>query len=464
VWSNQRMRTPPDLRRSVADLVAALRPVAAGNGAEARLAGDAVDRLEAHSLARLDRPSAPLRVAVSGLTGVGKSALVNALAGSESCEVGVIRPTTTEPQVVELAATTEPSTLLEAITLVDLPPGPGDDLARSADLHLFVTSPARYADAEGWDHLTRLTSRAIPTWVVLSQVSDEDDVVVDDLRMRLQQAGLDIPLVTLPDISVPDAVAELSERLVAHAAASRAGAERDRIAALVGQADRVAVGLRRLGAADDVLLTAVDSAYGPVATAAVELAKPDGSVDRLDNAADRRWDEVVDRLALVLTQRIGAAAEAAATEWATDPEGSRLLEGDGVELWRHGASTTALARDQLLVWPGETEVLVTSRMRPRRWWQRPIPPAELTALVKRRALGGPDTLTRRERRRFDTTVDEVTDQARGLLGRLAVGVVDADKQRFVDRLRPVDPARIGEIERAADAVRQALEPAEVDGA
>ncbi len=126
---------------------------------------------------------------------------------------------------------------------------------------------------------------------------------------------------------------------------------------------------------------------------------------------------------------------------------------------------TALARDRLLDWPGETEVLVTSRMRPRRrWWQRPIPPAELAALVKRAALGGPDTMTRRERRRLDTTVDEVVDEARGLLGRLAVGVVDADKQRFIDRLRPVDLARIVEVEHAADAVRAALEPSDGDGA
>ena len=464
MWSNQPMRTPPDLRRCVADLVAALRPVAVGDGAEARLAGDTVDRLEAHTLPRLDRPSAPPTVALSGLTGVGKSTLVNALAGADLCAVGPIRPTTIKPQVVDAGALSEPPPLLEAATLVDLPPGPGDDLARSADLHLFVTSPARYADAEGWDHLARLTSRAIPTWVVLSQVTGEDDVVVEDLRRRLDEAGLDLPLLSVPDVSVPDAVAGLGERLAAHAASPVAAESRDRIAAMVEQADRVAAGLRRLEAADDSLVTAVDSAYGPVVTVAVELAKPDGSVDRLAAAADRPWDEVVDRLALVLTHRIGAAAEAAATEWAADPEGARLLEGDGVELWRHGSSTTALARDRLLGWPGETEVLVTSRMRPRRWWQRPIPPAELTALVKRAALGGPDTMTRRERRRLDTTVDEVIDQARGLLGRLAVGVVDADKQRFIDRLRPVDLARIVEVERAADAVRAALEPSDGDGA
>jgi hypothetical protein len=458
------MRTRPDLRRCVADLVAALRPVAVGDGAEARLAGDTIDRLEAHTLPRLDGPSAPPTVAVSGLTGVGKSTLVNALAGADLCAVGAIRPTTVNPQVVDATTLTEPPPLLEALTLVDLPPGPGDDLARNADLHLFVTSPARYADAEGWDHLARLTSRAIPTWVVLTRVTGEDDVVIEDLRQRLDEAGLELPLLALPDGTGPDAVAGLAERLDAYAVSPSATDSSDRITAMVDQADAVAAGLRRLDAADDTLVTAVDSAYGPVVTVAVELARPDGSVDRLDAAADRPWDEVVDRLALVLTHRIGAAAEAAATEWSGDPEGARLLDGDGVELWRHGSSTTALARDRLLVWPGETEQLVTSRMRPRRWWQRPIPPAELTALVKRAALGGPDTMTRRERRRLDTTVDEVVDEARGLLGRLAVGVVDADKQRFIDRLRPVDLTRIVEVERAADAVRAALGLRDGDGA
>ena len=414
MWSNQPVPTQPDLRASLGELLAALEPIAAAGGAPGGQARDVVDRLRQYALRRLDEPQGRWVIAVSGLTGVGKSTLVNALAGADLSPVGPIRPTTTSAVRVTADSLADPGPLLDVATLVDLPPGPGLDLAKDADLHLFVTTPARYADAEGWDHLAGLTERAIPTWVVLVRTEDGDDVVAADLRRRLEAAGIEAPLAVLPDIAEdPGAVGDLAAGLTAGAAESPGAVDAARIAALVEEADAVAAGMRRSAAIAEDLALAVDDAYRPVEVAAMGLGAPEGEVAAVPGAPTRPWADVVPRLALVLTHRIAAAAESAATQWSSDTTGARLLEGDGTELWRHGPTTSAVARERLLDWPSEVEQLVAVHAPQRRWWQRHTPPEELAALVRNRALGGTERITRRERKSLGIALDEIVDQGRG---------------------------------------------------
>jgi len=460
VWFNQPMRTTADLRRHLGALIAALEPVAGDGGRAAAIAGDTVDRIRVQTLPRIDHPDRPLVVAVSGLTGVGKSTLVNALTGADHCAVGPLRPTTTAPTVVAGHGATgdgvvfAPGPLTDAVTLVDLPPGAGSELAPEADLHLFVTTPSRYADAEGWDHLTRLTGLAIPTWVVVMRIDDGDDVVIADLERRLDEAGLDLLVVPVPDLADDrGASKELADMLAAHAEGPGIAVDRKRIAALARRAGSAAADLRSRRTAGDELRRAVDAAYAPVVTAAEDLARP----EQLGGALDRPWEEIADRLALVLTHRIGAAAEAAAGRWAAHPTGAVLVSGDGVGLWRHGADTSLLARDRLLAWPDAADELVASRLRPRRWWHRRTPDAEVAALVRRKALGAGIEVGWRLRPRFSNPVEVVAGQAANLLADIASGIVVTDKQRFIDRLDPVDPARIEQIERASAAVLDTLD-------
>ena len=220
---------------------------------------------------------------------------------------------------------------------------------------------------------------------------------------------------------------------------------------------RVAVGLRRSAATADELLTVRSLRLRPGrGRRRGRTGRPGRIGDRLHNAADRPWDEVVDRLALVLTHRIAAAAESAATRMVDRPARSvQLLEGDGVELWRHGASTTsALARERLLVWPGEIEQCWSPPgCGHGAWWQRHIPPAELTALVKRapRRAGRAHPAGTQPPRHHRST--RWSTRHVGCWAGSPSSVVDADKHRFVARLDAVDPARVAAIERAADAVR-----------
>ncbi|MEE3919143.1 hypothetical protein V2I01_14415 [Micromonospora sp. BRA006-A] len=126
----------------------------------------------------------PLLVVVGGSTGAGKSTLVNSLVQARVSAAGVLRPTTRSPVLVcsptdaawfrqgellpGLTRTTEPSEqpgTLHLVTAPALPPGlafldaPDIDsvvdanralagqLLAAADLWLFVTTAARYADA-----------------------------------------------------------------------------------------------------------------------------------------------------------------------------------------------------------------------------------------------------------------------------------------------------------------------------
>ncbi|NHB85742.1 hypothetical protein G7085_17270 [Tessaracoccus sp. HDW20] len=148
----------------------------------------------------------PLLAVVGGSTGAGKSTLVNSLLRAEVTRPGVLRPTTKSPVLVchpddeawfrsehvlpDLVRTDtqlHDSRALHIVAFPDLPPGLAlldapdidsvDDANRSlagqlllaADLWLFVTSAARYADAVPWAYLASAAERNIVVSVVVNR-------------------------------------------------------------------------------------------------------------------------------------------------------------------------------------------------------------------------------------------------------------------------------------------------------
>ena len=138
-------------------------------------------------LPRASRLDAPLLAVVGGSTGAGKSTLVNSLLRAQLTRPGVLRPTTKSPVLichpddeawfrsdhvlpglVRTDTQLHDSRALHVVACDGLPPGLAlldapdidsiDDANRSlarqlllaADLWLFVTSAARYADAVPW--------------------------------------------------------------------------------------------------------------------------------------------------------------------------------------------------------------------------------------------------------------------------------------------------------------------------
>ncbi|BDZ40754.1 ABC transporter [Paraoerskovia sediminicola] len=93
-------------------------------------------------------------------------------------------------------------------------------LFAAADLWLFVTTPARYADAVPWDLLAAAARRHAEVTVVLDRVGPDEGEVVDDLVRLMGEHGLVADrLVQVPESGLEDgllppaAVAPVSRRL-----------------------------------------------------------------------------------------------------------------------------------------------------------------------------------------------------------------------------------------------------------
>ena len=210
----------PDLAEALSALrnrVAGLRLGLATPGADAARAGQAelVGQVDDYLLPRLRQLDAPLLAVVGGSTGAGKSTLVNSLVGAVVSKAGWLRPTTRGPVLVcnpgdldwfsqgrilpELPRTTgtrgqggpggrgslhligHPA-VPAGLALLDAPDidsvvaenrALAGQLLAAADLWLFCTSAARYADAVPWDLLHTAQQRSTALAVVLNRVPPE---------------------------------------------------------------------------------------------------------------------------------------------------------------------------------------------------------------------------------------------------------------------------------------------------
>ncbi|MBY5161852.1 ABC transporter [Salsipaludibacter albus] len=257
------------------------------------------DQFRDHLLPRLLDRGAPLLAVVGGSTGAGKSTLVNSLVGDAVSRTGVLRPTTRAPVLVhhpaDLAAfrgdrilpglrravlpsgsvvgSSDPpapdvlslvpsQALSSGLALLDAPDIDSVDTANrllarqllgAADLWLFVTTPARYADAVPWELLRTAARRGTSVAVVLDRVeAPERREVVDHLRRLLDEAGLDrAALLVVPAVaptadgllpaSAVEAVVEHLEAVAGDERARREVADATLRGALASVADRVGI-------------------------------------------------------------------------------------------------------------------------------------------------------------------------------------------------------------------------------
>lgn len=306
-----------------------------------KLRQQVADQLDDYVLPRLRRIDAPLLAVVGGPTGAGKSTLVNSLVGMPISAASVIRPTTRSAVLVHnpadapafderrilpgLERTTRSSNDPSALQLVvgpELPPGlalvdaPDIDsvvtanrelatqLLAAADMWVFVTTAARYADAVPWEFLRSAVERGTAVAIVLDRVPPQAiDEVRPHLESMLREQGLGgAPLFVVPETTPedallpPDAVEPVRTwlRSLATDNAARAAVVRQtldgaivslsgRVLELADAADAQAEGARRL-------CRDVDSAYDE-ALRRVDDASGDGSLLRGEVLA--RWQEFV---------------------------------------------------------------------------------------------------------------------------------------------------------------------------
>jgi energy-coupling factor transporter ATP-binding protein EcfA2 len=413
----------------------------------------ATDQLDDYLLPRLRAQKAPLLVVVGGSTGAGKSTLVNSVLGDVVTQPGVLRPTTKAPVLVHhpldarwfstdrvlpgMARVTasgvaqpsdggtpsEPSRTLRLVPSEALPKGlalldapdidsvdtANRDLAAqllgAADLWLFVTTSARYADAVPWDLLLQAAGRKAQVAMVLDRVDPGAEATADDLRDMMVEQGLAesalfvIPEVELVDGMLPEeAVSDVSRWLTglggdAEARGRVIAATRDGVVdSLVQRAAALADAADEQQAADVRLRHAVDRAYAD-AVAHVEAATSDGALLRGEVLA--RWQDFVGTgeffraieegigrfrdavagffrgkpkeapqveqaiahgLESVVLDAAEDAAERSYQAWRGDAAGAALLEG--LELSRTPAALRAEVAGQIRGWQGDVLELV----------------------------------------------------------------------------------------------------------
>ncbi|BCB80493.1 dynamin family protein [Phytohabitans flavus] len=301
------------LRRLRSAIVGSAYPLVLPSAEDARDESAALlAQLDDYLLPRLARLDAPLLVVVGGSTGAGKSTLVNSFVRVPVSPAGVLRPTTRTPVLVcnpadiqwfrrgellpGLTRTTEASADPNSLQIVAAPalaPGlafldaPDIDsvvdanralaaqLLAAADLWLFVTTAARYADAVPWELLQTARFRGTVTALLLDRVPPEaTDEITAHLLEMLSIHGLGTaPLFVLPETLV-DRQGLLPERVtaplrewfvrIATDAATRAAVVRQ---TLDGALAALVPAVEGLAAAADEQVTTADSLDERVRTA-----------------------------------------------------------------------------------------------------------------------------------------------------------------------------------------------------
>jgi len=181
-----------------------------------------LDRLERRTPQSLFRSSSdrPLVVAFFGGTGVGKSTLLNRLAGHEIARTGVLRPTSREVSIylyhqldVEQLSQHFPvdgirmdrhsNEQMKDILWLDMPDMDSTETANRdivlewlphIDVLLYVVSPERYHDEKGWRML--LSEGGTHAWVFVMNHGDKaDSSQLSAFSRQLSNAGFDEPIV-----------------------------------------------------------------------------------------------------------------------------------------------------------------------------------------------------------------------------------------------------------------------------
>src|SRR5829696_7090184 len=446
-----RQLTP--LESALAELRAAVAQVRLplplpGAEEQRKVAEDINRQLDDYVMPRLATIDAPLLAVVGGSTGAGKSTLVNSLVGREVSAPGVIRPTTRAPVLVHHSsdaswftddrilpglarssgAASKDVRSLQLVVDDSIPPGlaildaPDIDsvviqnrqlaaqLLAAADLWLFVTSAARYADAVPWGFLRAAADRSAAVAVVLDRVPPRAMTEVPPhLGQLMSERGLgDSPLFAVPETAVDpqgllpaSAVQPIRAWLAALAAdqSSRAKVVHQTldgaIAALAAKTPQLALSVNEQLDAIEQLRAEVDHSYAE-AVRTVQVQTADGTLLRGEVLA--RWHEFVgtgeffraleqkvswlrDRLVAVIKgepagagnlkvavesglealvrQEADAAAERAEASWQANAVGRDLIGRTSADLSRTSPSFEQAAARAIRDWQGAVLDLVS---------------------------------------------------------------------------------------------------------
>jgi hypothetical protein len=489
-------------------------------------------QIDDYLVPRLRRLDGPLLAVVGGSTGAGKSTLVNSLVRAPICPAGALRPTTRAPLLVGHPVDTawfRERTLLPrlarsgpgggadggaertlhivnspqlapGLALIDAPDidsvvaanrALARELLAAADLWLFLTTAARYADAVPWRALREARRRGTMVAIVLDRVPPHarDEVSIHFARMLgsqgLGETGLFVVAESTPDQHglLPDVDIAPIRRWLHTVAGSPAHRDRVLRRTLIGALVAAGSTVETLADAAD------DQAGGAAALAATAQAAFDGARDDVDAALRSgamlrgevyaRWRDLVAggelrravrarsgrlevrvgerppsgrRLLPALARAIAAlvseadlaAARRCGEAWRADPAGRALLAADPT-LGRPWPGFTDAAHDLVHDWSTRLRVAVRRQGGPRTR-TRSLESAATLLLVTIAAVAppvadvtaegvGPDLLRAILE---DEHVHGLAEQARADLLARVEGLYAAEVQRHLAALTWVD--------------------------
>ncbi|WP_289018639.1 dynamin family protein [uncultured Ornithinimicrobium sp.] len=377
-----------------------------------------VDQLDDYVLPRLRSLDAPLLAVVGGSTGAGKSTLVNSVVGEQVTATGVIRPTTrasvlvhheqgtrwfTDKRVLPglarvagdgdgSAGTDDPGSvrlvpsdaLPAGLALLDAPDIDSvvkanrelsKQLLSAADLWLFVTTAARYADAVPWDLLREAAERGTSVAIVLNRVPPEAlQTVRVHLASMLRDQGLgQSPIFTVTEVDLDDGMIPPQdvERLRGwlHSLAGDARARSmvirrtlsGTVGSLAGRAGELAEAGQAQVAARQELAKGPRTAYAD-ALAGVEQGVQDGSLLRGEVLA--RWQELVGTGEFLrsIEEGIGRFRDRISSWFSgkpvsAEPLGDALQSGAAALITSHGQVAASTAARSWKNTPGGVELV-----------------------------------------------------------------------------------------------------------
>jgi hypothetical protein len=492
-----------------------------------------VDQLEDYVIPRQMSIEAPLLVVVGGSTGAGKSTLVNSLVGRRVTAPGLLRPTTRSPvlvhhpddaawfgqdrllpDLVRVDHSTDDPNALRLVASDTVPAGlaildaPDVDsveernrtlaaqLLAAADLWLFVTSAARYADQVPWDHLKRAAQRSTAVAIVLDRTPvDAVQTVAAHLARMMASRGLkDSPLFIVHEGPVSEEgllpaaeVGDIRGWLVSLADDSEARAEVVKqtldgtIRTLARETHAVADAAAEQVRAAEALRDAAGAAYDD-ASAALVAATGDGTLLRgeilvrwqefagtgellrsLENKVGRLRDRVVsavkgtpqqgDRIAdavesglgLLVLEHAETAAVRARASWESLDAGAPLLGDDG--LGRASGELRRRAEAEARAWQAEVLELVRAEGADKRTSARylaygahGLAAALMVVVLDRSSEAGDSALGRTllEAVFGAPALNSLVDRAGTILERRVSGLLESERRRYLDLLAGLD--------------------------